>query len=199
MTTYVAGPADSGDAAGPADLAAPIDDPTWWDRHGWDGVSPSPAAASLAPGDGPDPTAAANDGPRWSTMLTAVAVVGGLLTLPVLGFAGGFGRILAPTVWAFVGLAVGLRLSDREPAWDLRDARRVEPLVGWLLAYAGTAVMGLRWFEGVEGWWVPGTVLTALMPFAVARARPATAGRGRSVGSAPPAAPTEPDRLSRTD
>ena len=161
----------------------PADDATWWDRHGWDGGSPATASVVAEPpledgspdADGRDPDGPQPAGVRWSTLVMSVALLGGLITLPVLGFAGGFGRVLAPTAWAFVGLVVGLRLSDREPAWDLDDPHRVEPLVAWVLAYAATALVGLHWFEGVAGWWVPGTVLTAVLPFAVARLRPAAA------------------------
>lgn len=188
MTTYLRGPADpadpghsgqSGDSGDPGQSGDSGDDSTWWDRHG-DGSPPGVAAATV-PADEPEPGAAGSGGPPWSILLTTVAVVGSVLTLPVLGFAGGFGRIVAPTVWVFVGLAVGLRLSDRAPTWDLRDRRRVERLVGCLVAYAGTAVPGLRWFEGEAAWWVPGTVLTALTPFAMAQARRG-AGRLRRLG-----------------
>ena len=171
----------------------PADDATWWDRHGWDGGVPAGARLVGPPlaTDGAalderldghldgdveeDPDRPQPAGVRWSTLLLSVALLGGLITLPVLGFAGGFGRVLAPTAWVFVGLVVGLRLSDREPTWDLADPHRVEPLVGWVLAYATTALIGLRGFEGVAGWWVPGTVVTAVLPFVVARLRPAAA------------------------
>ncbi len=186
MTAHVADRKDPDD---------PADDATWWDRHGWDGGSAGdPSSRVRAPGpdlsdpqtddsgtedpDGPRPA-----GVRWSTLLTAVVLLGGLITLPVLGLAGGFGRVLAPTAWALLGLAVGLRLSDREPTWDLSDLRRVEPLIGWGLGYAVTALAGLRWYEGVPGWWVPGTVATALMPFVFARARP-VAALHRSISAA---------------
>ena len=169
----------------------PADDDTWWDRHGWDGAPP--ATGSLPGRSARDPDPSVGDGDRsagdrdrerdttqragvaWSTLLVGVAVLGGLITLPVLGFAGGLGRVLAPTAWAFVGLRVGVGLSDREPRWDLADPRRVEPLVWWVVAYAVTALVGLHRFEGVTAWWVPGTVGTAVLPFAVARVPPAAA------------------------
>jgi len=146
------------------------DDETWWDRHGWE----VPVAATTdrrlaAPGAAADPGAGTPaDRFGWSTLLLSAAVVGGLVTLPVLGFTGGPGRVLTPTLWALIGTAVGVRLSHREPRWDLGDPRRVELLLVWAVAYA---VVGLRFFEGVAGWWVPATVLTALAPPTSTRVR----------------------------
>lgn len=149
------------------------DDETWWDRHGWEVPV---AAATHRPHDAP----AGSTGPGadasadrfgWSTLLLSVAVVGGLVTLPVLGFTGGPGRVLTPTLWALIGTAVGVRLSHREPRWDLGDPRRVEPLLAWVVTYAVTALVGLRLFEGDAGWWLPATALTALSPLATTRLR----------------------------
>lgn len=149
------------------------DDETWWDRHGWE----VPAAVSTgrrdpAPGGSADPGAGTPaDRFGWSTLLLSVAVVGGLVTLPVLGFTGSVGRVLTPTLWALIGTAFGVRLSHREPRWDLGDPHRVEPLLVWAVAYAVTGLVGLRFFDGVAGWWVPATVLTALAPVASVRVR----------------------------
>lgn len=159
------------------------DDETWWDRHGWEvptpvaavraGAGPSGSVAREASGEhaSAEHTSATDGGFRWSTLLLAVAVPGGIVTLPVLGFTGGPGRVLTPTLWALIGLAVGVALSHREPRWDLGDTRRVEPLLAWALAYAVTATAGVRFFEGVPGWWVPATVVTALAPLLTAWVR----------------------------
>lgn len=162
----------------PDDRAGPepdddADDETWWDRHGSDAPA---VAVSCHPGAAPGGQArpdvdATADRFGWSTLLLSVAVVGGLVTLPVLGFTGGPGRVLTPTLWALIGTAVGVRLSHREPRWDLGDPRRVEVLLVWVVAYAIGALVGLRFFEGDAAWWLPATVLTVLAPFATARSR----------------------------
>lgn len=166
----------------------PVEDSGWWDRHGWELPVPSPLTRAERPAhDSADDDRAdddradddradesADDGGAvwfgWSALLVCVAVAGSLVTLPVLGFAGGLGRVLAPTLWALLGTGVGVSLSAREPAWDL-DRRRVEPLAAWLLAYTVAAVVGMRFFEDVAAWWVPATVLTALAPVVTARVR----------------------------
>lgn len=154
------------------------DDETWWDRHGWEVPAPVTTARADAgyQDSAPREQADAKSGEaagsvRWSTLLLSVALLGGVVTLPVLGFTGGPGRVLTPTLWALIGLAVGVGLSHREPRWDLGEARRLEPLLAWVLAYAVTATIGLRFFEGVVGWWLPATVLTALSPLVTARIR----------------------------
>lgn len=149
------------------------DDETWWDRHGWE----VPTPYSTVPSGDTDVDPADVGAQRsdewfgWSTLLLSVAVVGGLVTLPVLGLAGAPGRVLAPALWALIGTAVGVRFSYREPRWAPGDARRLGSLLAWGLAYALTALVGLRFFEGVVGWWAPATVLTAVTPFAHIRFR----------------------------
>ncbi len=149
------------------------DDETWWDRHGWE--VPTPYSTVPSADAAPDPADAdvqrSDEWFGWSTLLLSVAVLGGLVTLPVLGLAGAPGRVLAPALWALIGTAVGVRFSYREPRWAPGDARRLGSLLAWGLAYALTALVGLRFFEGVAGWWGPATVLTALTPFAHIRLR----------------------------
>lgn len=165
------------------DVVDDRDDDTWWDRHGWDGPA-APGAAddrggldaepgSDGPGSGGGSPGQVSDGPPWSRVLSVVAATGTLLTLPLAGFAGGYGRIAAPAVWALVGLAASLLLSRREPDWDLGEPRRAEPVVGWAVAYLLVLVVGLDVgpLAGSPGYWLPLTPAVAAVPWVLARLR----------------------------
>lgn len=162
-------------------MTADADEVTWWDRHGWD----YPEAADVDQPDEPEEPVGMSTGYGWSALLLAVAVVGGMITLPVLGLTGGFGHVLAPALWALIATVVGVRLGGREPVWDLGDRRRVEPLLAWAAAYALTAGIGLQWLAGSILWWVCATVLTTvapvLPPLIRSRRRPSGAQPGEPV------------------
>lgn len=160
--------------ASPVEPAADVDDDdTWWDRHGWD-LGDTDAAVDDVPVDDDDPAVeTAGADLSWSRLANAVAVVGTLVTLPLLGLTGGYGRILAPVAWTFLGLGVSLALSGREPAWDLREPRRAEPVGVWAVLYAAVVVVGLNAAPLTGNWvyWLPATAGAALVPLVVARFR----------------------------
>ncbi len=174
------------------------DEGSWWDRHGWDyptgAAAPSDTAfadaafadAAVAEGEQSLPWHGDADAPgglAWSRVATVFLVAGTPLTLPMIGLAGGYGRILGPAIWALLGLALSLLLTGREPVWDLNRPRRAEPLLSWAAAYLLGLFVGLNvpGLNGAVWFWIPMTLFAAIAPLVLARLRPSVSdGRGGS-------------------